>query len=171
GGLGVLAVQFLRALSSARVIAVDNAEAHLETAKQHGADLTLSSNEDTADKIRDITSGVGATFVLDCVGAESTLRTGVSSLARLGRLTLVGAAMKTIPFGLHEIPWGAQLTTSMNGGTANLREVIELARLGRIETIVDPYPLSRVADAYSDLEHGKLHGRAVCIPETAAQQL
>jgi D-arabinose 1-dehydrogenase-like Zn-dependent alcohol dehydrogenase len=45
-----------------------------------------------------------------------------------------------------------------------LREVIELARLGRIETIVDRYPLSRVADGYNDLRNEKLHGRAVCIP-------
>jgi propanol-preferring alcohol dehydrogenase len=95
------------------------------------------------------------------------LKTGVAALARLGRLTLVGAALKTVPFGLHEVPWGAQLATSMNGGTVNLREVIELARLGRIETIEDKYPLTRVEDGYSDLKNGKLRGRAVCIPEAA----
>ena len=83
-------------------------------------------------------------------------------------MTLVGAALKTVPFGLHEVPWGAQLATSMNGGTVNLREVIELARLGRIETIEDRYPLSRVVDAYRDLVGGKVRGRAVCIPGAAA---
>ena len=169
GGLGLLAVQFLRTLSATRVIAVDNDKAHLTLAKQHGADITLSSDANTAEKIRDITAGAGAAFVLDCVGVESTLMTGVAALARLGRLTLVGAALNTIPFGLHEIPWGAQLTTSLNGGTRNLREVIELARLGRIETIVDRYPLSQVGDAYRALADGKLRGRAVCIPEAAEQ--
>jgi propanol-preferring alcohol dehydrogenase len=164
GGLGLLAVQFLRTLCSARVIAVDNDKTHLQLAKEHGADNTLPSDASTAGLIRDITSGAGANFILDCVGAEPTLRTGVAALARLGRLTLVGAALKTIPFGLHEIPWGAQLATSLNGGTVNLREVVELARLGRIETIEDRYPLSRVADGYSDLKNGKLRGRAVCIP-------
>jgi alcohol dehydrogenase, propanol-preferring len=164
GGLGLLGVQFLRTLSSASVIAVDNDAKHLELAKQHGADHTLPSDASTAEQIRSLTSGAGATFILDCVGAESTLKTGVAALARLGRLTLVGAALKTVPFGLHEVPWGAQLATSMNGGTVNLREVIELARLGRIETIEDRYPLSRVADGYNDLKNGKLRGRAVCIP-------
>jgi propanol-preferring alcohol dehydrogenase len=72
--------------------------------------------------------------------------------------------LKTVPFGLHEVPWGAQLATSLNGGTRNLREVIELVRLGRVQSLVDRYPLSRVADAYDDLEAGKLRGRAVCIP-------
>lgn len=167
GGLGLFAVQFLRTLCSARVIAVDNDQRHLELAEQHGADSTMPSDSSTAERIRSLTSGAGATFILDCVGAESTLKTGVAALARLGRLTLVGAALKTVPFGLHEIPWGAQLATSMNGGTVNLREVIELARLGRIETIEDRYPLSHVDDAYNDLRNGKLRGRAVCIPAAA----
>ncbi|MGJ7506276.1 NAD(P)-dependent alcohol dehydrogenase [Variovorax sp. GT1P44] len=169
GGLGSLAVQFLRTLSGARVIAVDNDLAHLELAREHGADAALCSDASTADQIRDITSGAGANFILDCVGAESTLKTGVAAMARLGRLTLVGAGLKTVPFGLHEVPWGAQLTTSLNGGTLNLREVIDLARIGRIQTIVDRYPLSRVADAYRDLANGKLRGRAVCIPEASEQ--
>jgi propanol-preferring alcohol dehydrogenase len=167
GGLGLLGVQFLRTLCSTRVIAVDNDQRHLELAKQHGADYALPSDTSTAEQIRSLTSGAGATFILDCVGAEATLKTGVAALARLGRLTLVGAALKTVPFGLHEVPWGAQLATSMNGGTVNLREVIELARLGRIETIEDRYPLSRVADGYNDLRNGKLRGRAVCIPAAA----
>ena len=168
GGLGLLAVQFLRTLCSARVIAVDPDAKHLQLAKEHGADSTMPSDATTAGKIRDITSGAGATFVLDCVGIEATMKTGIAALARLGRFTLVGAALKTVPFGLHDIPWGAQLATSMNGGAANLREVIELARLGRIESVEDRYPLSRVADAYRDLEEGKLRARAVCVPDGAA---
>src|ERR1700738_774707 len=164
GGLGLLAVQFLSTLCSARVIAVDSDPKHLQLAKEHGADNALPSDANTAKLIRDLTSGTGAHFILDCVGAEPTLKTGVAALARLGRLTLVGAALKTVPFGLHEIPWGAQLVTSLNGGTVNLREVIELARLERIETLVDRYSLSRVADRYSDFRNGTLRGRAVCIP-------
>lgn len=164
GGLGLLAVQFLRTLCSARVIAVDNDQSHLQLATEHGADHVIPSNAKTADQIRDLTAAAGATFVLDCVGVEATLKTGIAALARLGRLTLVGAALKTVPFGLHEVPWGAQLATSLNGGTLNLREVIELARLGRIETIEDRYPLTKAADAYRDLAEGKLRGRAVCIP-------
>jgi len=168
GGLGLLAVQFLRTLCSARVIAVDSDQGHLQIATEHGADNTLPSDATTAEQIRSLTAGTGANFILDCVGAEATLKTGVAALARLGRLTLVGAALKTIPFGLHEVPWGSQLATSMNGGTVNLREVIELARLGRIETIEDRYPLTRVADAYNDFKAGKVRGRAVCIPEGIA---
>src|SRR5262249_48401256 len=86
GGLGLLGVQFLRVLCAARVIAVDNDKTHLELAKERGADSAISSDASTAEQIRDITSGAGASFILDCVGAESTLKTGVAALARLGRL-------------------------------------------------------------------------------------
>ncbi|MEG9433579.1 NAD(P)-dependent alcohol dehydrogenase [Terriglobus sp. ADX1] len=167
GGLGLLAVQFLRTLTSARVIALDNDQKHLDLAKEHGADITLPSDAYSAAHIREITSGAGATFILDCVGLSATLTMGISALARLGRLTLVGAVggLQTVPFGLDQIPWGAQLSTSLNGGTTNLREIVDLARLGRIESIVDRYPLSRVAEAYDDLEHGRLRGRAVCLPD------
>jgi propanol-preferring alcohol dehydrogenase len=165
GGLGILAVQFLRTLCAARVVAIDNDEKRLALASEHGADDTIISDASAAEQIRSITSGAGANFVLDCVGAEATLKTGIDGLAKQGRLTLVGAALKTIPFGLHEVPWGAQLTTSMSGGTTNLTEVIALARLGRIQSIVDRYPLMRVAEAYDDLNHGKLLGRAVCVPD------
>src|SRR6202140_3001065 len=168
GGLGLFAVQFLRTLCSARVIAVDNDKGHLQIATEHGADHTLPSDATTAEQIRSLTAGTGANFILDCVGAETTLKTGVAALARLGRLTLVGAALKTIPFGLHEVAWGSQLATSMNGGTVNLREVIDDARLGRIETIEDRNPLQRVADAYNDFKAGKVRGRAVCLPEGTA---
>src|ERR1700722_6140475 len=167
GGLGLLAVQFLRTLCSAQVIAVDFDAIHLDLAKEHGADNTVHSDANSAEQIRGITSGAGANFILDCVGAEGTLKTGVAALARLGRLTLVGAALKTVPFGLHEVPWGSQLATSLNGGTVKLREVIELARLGRIETVEERYPLSCVADGYRDLKSGKLRGRAVCVPAAA----
>lgn len=165
GGLGLLAVQFLRALCSARVVALDTDRGRLALAKQHGADEVLISDGEAALHLRDLTDGAGVNFVLDCVGAEATLKTGVAALARLGRLTLVGAALKTIPFGLHEVPWGAQLATSLSGGTRTLREVIALAREGRITSVEDRYPLTRVAEAYSDLEAGRLTGRAVCVPD------
>lgn len=164
GGLGQLAVQFLRCLTPSVIIAVDSNPEHREVAAQFGADHVLASDEHTADTIRELTHGAGANFVLDCVGAQTTLRSGVAALAPLGRLTLVGAALETIPFGLHEIPWGAQLTTSLGGGTANLREVVELARTGKVQTLEDRYSLDQAAQAYDDLRHGRLRGRAVCIP-------
>src|ERR1700726_5015164 len=80
GGLGLLAVQLLRTLCSARVVAVDSDPKHLQLAKEHGADNMLPSEVTTAEQVRAMTSGTGANFILDCVGATATLTTGVAGL-------------------------------------------------------------------------------------------
>jgi D-arabinose 1-dehydrogenase-like Zn-dependent alcohol dehydrogenase len=59
-----------------------------------------------------------------------------------------------------------QLTTSLNGGSIALMEVVEMAALGRLKVLVDRYPLSAAKRAYEDFQHGRLVGRAVLMPET-----
>jgi propanol-preferring alcohol dehydrogenase len=167
GGLGLYAVQFLRQLTGARVVAVDSTEARLKLAREHGADDVVSSGPDAADQIREISRGIGARFVLDCVGVNATLATGVAALSWGGRLAMVGAGGGSIPFDFFKEAPGSQLVTSLNGGSIALMEVVELAILGRIKILVDRYPLSDAMQAYDDFEHGRLVGRAVVTPEGA----
>jgi len=164
GGLGLYAVQFLRQLSGARVVAVDSSEARLKLAREYGADDAVTSGPGAADQIRELTGGIGAAFVLDCVGVDATLATGVAALSWRGRLTMVGAGGGSIPFDFFKMPPGAQLVTSLNGGSVALKEVLDMAALGRIKSLVDRYPLGAVKQAYDDFEHGRLVGRAVVIP-------
>jgi alcohol dehydrogenase, propanol-preferring len=164
GGLGLYAVQFLRLLTGARVVAVDSTEARLKLAREYGADNVVASGPDAAKQIREMTGGVGATFVLDCVGINATLATGVAALSWRGRLTMVGAGGGSIPFDFFKVSPGAQLTTSLNGGSIALMEVVDLAALGRLKVLVDRYPLSAAKQAYDDFEHGRLVGRAVLMP-------
>src|ERR1051325_3392302 len=168
GGLGLYAVQFLRQLTGARVVAVDSTEARLKLASEYGADDVVSSGPDAAQEIREISGGIGARFVLDCVGINATLATGVAALSWGGRLAMVGAGGGSIPFDFFKEAPGSQLVTSLNGGSMALMEVVELAVLGRIKILVDRYPLSDATQAYDDFEHGRLVGRAVLIP-TASQ--
>jgi alcohol dehydrogenase, propanol-preferring len=164
GGLGLYAVQFLRELTGARVIAVDTTEARLKLARENGADAVVSSGPDAAKQIRELSGGVGAAFVLDCVGANTTLDTGVAALSWRGRLTVLGVAGGSIPFDFFKVPPGAQLATSLNGGSIALMEVVGMAALGRLKILVDRYPLSAAKQAYEDFEHGRLVGRAVLMP-------
>lgn len=164
GGLGLYAVQFLRQLTGARIVAVDSSEARLKMARQYGADDVVSSGPGAADNIRELSGGIGAAFVLDCVGVNATLATAVAALSWRGRLAMVGAGGGSIPFDFFKMPPGAQLVTSLNGGSIALMEVIEMARLGRLKILADRYPLSAAKQAYDDFEHGRLTGRAVLIP-------
>ena len=166
GGLGIYAVQFLRLLTGARVVAVDSTEARLKLARDYGADDVVSSGPEAAAKIRDLSGGIGASFVLDCVGINPTLATGVAALSWRGRLVMVGAGGGSTPFDFFKIPPGSQLATSLNGGSIALMEVVALAALGRLKVLVDRYPMSDAKKAYDDFEHGRLVGRAVLMPET-----
>lgn len=166
GGLGLLAVQFLRQLSGARVVAVDASEARLALATAQGADATFASGEHTAEQLREFTKGTGVQFVLDCVGIDATLATGMAALSRNGRMTVVGAGHGDFDFNFFRVPPGAELTTSLNGGSLAMKEVLDLAATGRVHSLVDRYPLSDAARAYDDLEHGRLKGRAVMLPDT-----
>jgi propanol-preferring alcohol dehydrogenase len=164
GGLGLYAVQFLRLLTGARVVAVDSTDARLKLARDYGADVVVTSGPDAAKQIREMTGGIGAAFVLDCVGINATLATGVAALSWRGRLTMVGAGGGSVPFDFFKVSPGAQLTTSLNGGSIALMEVVDLAALGRLKVLVDRYPLSAAQKAYDDFEHGRLVGRAVLMP-------
>src|SRR6185369_16786018 len=121
--------------------AVDASEARLKLAREYGADHVVSSGPGASDEIREITGGVGARFVLDCVGIDATLATAVAALSWGGRLAMVGAGGGSVPFEFFKEPPGAQLVTSLNGGSVALMEVIEMAALGRIKILVDRYPL------------------------------
>jgi len=168
GGLGLYAVQFLRQLTGARVVAVDSTEARLKLAREYGADDVVTSGPEAAKQIRELSGGVGASFVLDCVGVNESLATGVAALSWRGRLALVGAGGGSIPFDFFKETPGAQLVTSLNGGGVALKEIVDMAALGRIKSFVDRYPLRSVKQAYEDFKQGHLVGRAVLIPEVSA---
>jgi len=168
GGLGLYAVQFLRQLTGARVVAVDSTEARLKLAREYGADAVVTSGPEAAKQIRELSGGVGASFVLDCVGVNESLATGVAALSWRGRLALVGAGGGSIPFDFFKETPGAQLVTSLNGGGVALKEIVDMAALGRIKSFVDRYPLRSVKQAYEDFKQGHLVGRAVLIPEVSA---
>jgi len=166
GGLGLYAVQFLRQLTGARVVAVDRAEARRTLAREYGADEVVCPG--AADQVRELTRGVGAAFVIDCVGVDATLAMAVSVLAWRGRLAMVGAGGGSVPFDFFKVPPGAQLATSLNGGSIALMEVVDMAALGRLKVLVDRYPLSAAKTAYDDFQHGRLVGRAVLMPAASA---
>ncbi len=164
GGLGHLAVQILRAVSPARIIAIDTDEQKLRLAREIGADHTVLAQEDAADQVASLTGGRGAELVLDIVGSDESL----AAAARMGRmqgdLTVVGIAGGTLPFSFFALPYECSLSTTYWGAVDELGEVLDLAAAGRIRAHVTRYPLDRAVEAYDDLRAGTIEGRAVVVP-------
>jgi alcohol dehydrogenase, propanol-preferring len=164
GGLGHMAVQLLRALSAARIVAVDKDPTRLEAARALGADHAVVAGAGAADEIRRATGGVGAELVLDVVGSDDTLALGAKVLCAEGRLVILGLALGTLPVNYFALPYGAQVSTSYWGTLPELIELVALARDGRIRAQVEVVPLDQAARAYQRLRAGEIAGRAVIVP-------
>lgn len=164
GGLGHMAVQILRAITGSTIIAVDTRDSALQLAREHGASITLGSDQGTAEEIREATAGRGADVILDFVGADSTLAMGAAAVRQLGDLTVVGIAGGTLPISFFSIPYEASIQTTYWGSRPELVEVLALAARKLIQTRVTTFPLDEAADAYGALKAGEIEGRAVIIP-------
>jgi propanol-preferring alcohol dehydrogenase len=165
GGLGHMAVQILRALSPARVIAVDTSAEKLALAREVGADETVEPGEDAAGQIRELTDGRGAELVIDNVGADDTLALAGAITRFEAHLTVVGLAGGSLQFAFGALPFESQLTIPYWGTAIELIEVLDLARAGKIHPHIERFPLDRVEDAYGRMREGTLDGRAVICPQ------
>jgi alcohol dehydrogenase, propanol-preferring len=165
GGLAHLAVQILRAISPAQVIAADIDEGKLTLAREVGADHAVRSGEDAPEQIRDLTHGLGATVVLDFVGTDTTMKLAAGIARPDGEVTVVGLAGGTLPFRPGVLPFDCAITVPYWGSAVELMEVLALAREGKIRSRIRQFPLSHAADAYTQLREGKIDGRAVITPQ------
>jgi alcohol dehydrogenase, propanol-preferring len=164
GGLGHMAVELLRELSPATIIAVDIDDAKLELAEELGAHEAVRSDENAVETIRGMTGGLGADLVLDVVGNDATLATAAGAARVEGDLTVLGIGGGTLPVGFFSVPYEVSIQTTYWGSAIELMEVLELARLGRISARASTHSLDDAIDVYDRLERGEIEGRAVIVP-------
>jgi propanol-preferring alcohol dehydrogenase len=164
GGLGHMAVQLLKALSPATVIAVDQRKEALRLAGDLGADHGVLAGDDAAAEITELTKGRGADVVVDLVGADATLALAAAVTRPLGHITLVGIAGGALPVSFAGIANEVSVATTYWGTLPELMEVIALASTGRIRAHVRRFPLDDAPLAYEAMREGGLEGRAVIVP-------
>jgi len=167
GGLGAFAIQFLRELTSAHIIAVDMAPKRLAYARELGASTTMEGvTEDTAGDILRVTGG-GADAVFDFVGIDDTIKQGLRSTGRGGAYALIGAANGTLRGAdwFSALPKDGEVFSFQASNIADALDVFALANAGRLQIDIDVFPLDRVAEAYELMEAGELRGRAVVVPD------
>jgi propanol-preferring alcohol dehydrogenase len=164
GGLGHVAIQILRAISSATVIVVDIDEKKLALATAVGAHQVIVSGPDAATAIRAATGGVGAQAVFDFVGAQATLDTARAAVAVDGVIQVVGIGGGVLPTGFFSTPFGAAVQAPYWGSRSELIEVLDLARRGLVTVHVERFSLDQAPEAYARLHSGTIAGRAVIVP-------
>lgn len=164
GGLGHLGVQILRALSPARIVAVDVAAEKLRLAREVGADEAVEAGPAAAEEIRELTAGRGCELVVDMVGSADSIALAAALAGFESHVTVVGLAGGRFEFGFGALPFEAQLTIPHWGSAVELGEVLDLARAGRIRAHVERFELERAGEAYERMREGSLEGRAVICP-------
>jgi propanol-preferring alcohol dehydrogenase len=166
GGLGHMAVQLLRALTPAQVIAGDIDETKLAHARQLGARHTVDTRnlDRAAEQINDLAGGRGVTVALDFVGAQSTIDLCTRTVGRASRLTIVGLAGGTLSYSANNPPFGCEVSIPYWGSRTELMEVIALAAGEHVHAEIERYPLESAVDVYERLRSGKITGRAVLVP-------
>ena len=165
GGLGQMAIQILRALSSSTtVVAVDTAADKLATAQRMGADETLLSGDEAVTRIKDVARRRGTQLVLDMVGVDPTLRMAAQVARVRGHLTIVGLGGGAVPVDFASPPHECSVASPYWGFIGELMEVVSLAQAGKIQMLVEYSPLERAGEAYRLLHEGKIQGRAVITP-------
>lgn len=156
GGLGHLAVQILRATTSAQVVAVDPRPEARTLASELGAQQTAATIDEA------LALGSGVDVVLDFVGSDETMRQGASGLVPGGRLVVVGGARGSMVVGKGlTLPLGWQVSAPFWGSRADLVAVVELAEKGLLEPVIEVVSFDDVPAAYGRLHDGAVTGRLV----------
>ncbi|MEV6599983.1 alcohol dehydrogenase catalytic domain-containing protein [Actinoplanes sp. NPDC051346] len=164
GGLGTFAVQFLRVLTAARVVAVDPDPERRALAEAVGAVTLDGVDASTAERLRHLIGDAGADAVLDFVGSDETIAVGVAAVRSGGAYGLVGSAggRLTAPW-FGTLPRDGEVFTFQGSTIADASEVIALAGAGVIRNRVEEFGFDAIDEAYARLAAGTLAGRAVVV--------
>jgi threonine dehydrogenase-like Zn-dependent dehydrogenase len=156
GAVGLLGVLSAKRMGADRIIAMSRHETRTKLAREFGAtDIVTERGDEGAARIRELTKGVGADSVLECVGTQESMWQAIRATRPGGHVSYVG-----VPHGVSLD--GAQLFFShvhLHGGPAPVRrylpELIDLVLSGQIEPgkVFDlTLPLAEVAEGYRAMD-------------------
>ncbi|MDE1862125.1 MAG: alcohol dehydrogenase catalytic domain-containing protein [Thaumarchaeota archaeon] len=167
GGLGLMGMQLARAITGARIIAMDIDDNKLKVARENGADATVNSkNEDAVKAVMELTGNLGADAVIDFVNGSKTVETDMQVLRRRARVVLVGLFGGALQLNLVSMPTRAyKLIGSYTGSMNDMIELVSLAERGVIKPVIsNKFKLSEATEALTMLKQGKIIGRGIINP-------
>jgi threonine dehydrogenase-like Zn-dependent dehydrogenase len=156
GAVGLLGVLSAKQMGAERIIAMSRHQARQKLAREFGAtDIVTERGDEGVDRIMELTKGVGADSVLECVGTQESMMQAIHSARTGGSVGYVG------------VPHGVELKgedlfyehVHLMGGPAPVRrylpDLIDLVWKGKINPgkVFDlTLPLERVAEGYKAMD-------------------
>jgi threonine dehydrogenase-like Zn-dependent dehydrogenase len=156
GAVGLLGVLSARQMGAERIIAMSRHEPRQRLAREFGAtDIVAERGDEGIARIKDLTKGIGADSVLECVGTKESMTQAIRSARPGGFVSYVG-----VPHGVNLE--GEKLFYThihLHGGPAPVRRYLpELIKLvlnekinpGKVFDLV--LPLDQVAEGYRAMD-------------------
>jgi threonine dehydrogenase-like Zn-dependent dehydrogenase len=156
GAVGLLAVLSAKQMGAERIIAMSRHESRQRLAREFGAtDIVTERGEEGVARIKELTNGIGADSVLECVGTQQSMLQAIRSTRPGGFVSYVG-----VPHGV-ELDGQALFFAEvhLHGGPAPVRRylphLIELVlsekiNPGKVFDLV--LPLQEVAEGYRAMD-------------------
>ncbi|HSG03594.1 MAG TPA: quinone oxidoreductase [Marinobacterium sp.] len=175
GGVGLIAVQWLKALG-ARVIGTVGSAEKAALAKSYGCDeCIIYTEEDFVARTRELTDGKGVNVVYDSIGKD-TFDGSLDCLAPRGTMVSFGNATGPVaPLNIATLAAKGSLKVTRPTLFAYVNErplfeamcedLFKRVQTGQVKIEVNQrYPLAEVAQAHTDLESRKTTGSTVLLP-------
>src|SRR5216117_638660 len=156
GAVGLLGVLSAKQMGAERIIAMSRHQSRQKLAREFGAtDIVPERSDECVKRIKDLTKGVGADSVLECVGTQQSMMQAIHCTRRGGYLSYVG------------VPHGVELNgeelffahVHLHGGPAPVRrylpKLIDLVLNRKIEPgkVFDlTLPMNQVAEGYRAMD-------------------
>lgn len=156
GAVGLLGVHSARQMGAGRIIAMSRHEKRQKLATEFGAtDIVAERGGEAVARVKDMTKGIGADSVLECVGTLESMTQAIQSTRPGGHIGYVG-----VP---HGVEFGGEKLfythIHLHGGPAPVRrflpKLIDLVLKGTINPgkVFDlTLPLDQVAEGYRAMD-------------------
>lgn len=170
GGLGISALQLAIAFGAREIYAVDIDSEKLVTAEEMGAVPINAKIDDPVEKIMKLTDGEGVDVALELIGLSLTMDQGVRSLARFGRLGLVGITANTFDISSYEaICREKEIIGVSDHLLSELPFLLDLAEQGKLDlskvvTKTVPLEAESINEVHHSLKEFKADFRTVIKP-------
>ncbi|MEW1829803.1 zinc-dependent alcohol dehydrogenase family protein [Streptomyces sp. NPDC088196] len=156
GAVGLSGVVAARELGAERVIAMSRHASRQQLASEFGAtDIVAERGEDGVARIKELTGGIGADSVLECVGTQESMSQAIRSTRPGGNVGFVGVPHQVAVDG-EELFFSH---VALRGGPAPVRrflpDLIDRVLTGRIEPgkVFDlTLPLDQAAEGYRAMD-------------------
>jgi threonine dehydrogenase-like Zn-dependent dehydrogenase len=156
GAVGLLGVLSAKQMGAERIIAMSRHEKRQKLAREFGAtDIVSERGDDGVKRIIDMTSGVGADSVLECVGTQESMMQAIRATRKGGHVSYVG-----VPHGV-ELKGEELFYTHvhLHGGPAPVRRYLPKLIDLVLSRTIDPgrvfdltLPLEQVAEGYRAMD-------------------